>query len=125
MSIYGETLLTKYFSNKVSKEAYLQACKWLAKNVYSKPDLSKYVTVKIEKVKSKKQESTFKITLFVVIDEKEVNESYCKKCKHLYTLLYSIDKPKCDECKLQAYKRNLLNQIENLFDFCKEVVNED
>lgn len=125
MSIHGETLFTKCFTNKVSKEAYLQACKWLAKNVYSKPDISKYITVKIEKVKNKKQESTFKISLFVVIDENEVFESYCKKCKHLHTLLYSVDKPKCDECKLKAYKRNLSGQIENLFDFCKEAIVED
>lgn len=125
MSIYGESLLTKTFTDHVSKKAYLKACKWLAQNVFSKPDLAKYITVKIEKVENKKQESGFKISLFVVIDENEVRESYCKKCKNLHTILYSVDKPKCDECKLNAYKKNILGQIDGLFDFVKEVVDDE
>ena len=119
---YSELLYEKKFSNKISKEAYLTACKWLAKNVYSKVELSKYITVQIIKEEQKKKQlPTFTVKLFITIDEKEIKDSYCEKCKQLHTIFYSIDAPDCNICKMNGYRKQLSNNVGNMVKFWKEV----
>ena len=113
---YSEFLYERKFMNKVSKQAYLDACKWLAVNVFSKPDLSKYITVQI--VKEKK--NIFNVKLFMTIDEREIKTNYCLRCQQLHNLFYSIEKVDCNTCKLHAYRNELHNQIKNMVDFWKE-----
>lgn len=112
---YSEFLYERKFMNKVSKQAYLDACKWLAVNVFSKPDLSKYITVQI--VKEKK--NIFNVKLFMTIDEREVKTNYCLRCQQLHSLFYSIEKIDCNTCKLHAYRNELHNQVKNMVDFWK------
>ena len=125
---YSEFVFEKEFTNEISKKAYLEACKWLAQNVYSKPDLSKYLIVQIlketRKIK-KKQMYIFKVRLFVSINENEVSEECCKKCKQLYTIFYCIDKPDCRTCKMNSYKRTLENNIKNLKETLENKFNEE
>lgn len=123
MSNYSEKIYEISFSNKVSKDAYLEACKWLALNVYGTP-LAQWITVKITKFKKKKGDPTFVVELFATINEEEVKNSFCKKCKQMYTIFYSIDKPRCEECKAFLYRKELKDQIEFIHDKCKEVLNE-
>ena len=112
---YSEFLYERKFMNKVSKQAYLDACKWLAVNVFSKPDLSKYITVQI--VKEKK--NIFNVKLFMTIDEREIKTNYCLRCQQLHNLFYSIEKVDCNTCKLHAYRNELHNQVKNMVDFWK------
>lgn len=121
-SRYSELLYEKTFKDEVSKDAYLKVCKWLAKNVYSKVELSQYITVQIikEQVK-KKQLPTFTVKLFITVDEKEIKDSYCDKCKHLHTIFYSIDSPDCNTCKLNGYRKQLNGNVKNMINFWKEV----
>lgn len=114
-SKYSEFLCERRFINKVSKQAYLDACKWLAVNVYSKPDLSKFITVQVEKEGKK----TFIVRLFMTVDEKEISDNHCQKCKHLHTIFYSIEKPDCSKCKMRVYKKCLHDNVKNMVDFWK------
>lgn len=120
MNVYSEKFYEIKFSDKVSKTAYLEACKWLAQNVYSKP-ISEYITVKITKEVVKKN-ITFKVELYASINENEVKEDFCKKCKQMHTIFYCIEKPECDKCKAYVYKKKLYDRIKGIKEFCEEVV---
>ena len=118
-SFYSEFLYEISFSDKVSKQAYLRACKWLAQNVYGKDEFSDYVTVKIIKDKKRKL-PTFTVKLFITINEKEMCEDYCGKCKQLHTIFYSVDKSDCTACKLNGYRSKLHDNIKSLVEFWRE-----
>lgn len=117
MVTYSKLLYEKSFSDKVSKKAYLKACKWLAQNVYSKVGLTKYITVQIVKEfenKKKKTLPTFNVKLFMTINEDEERKSFCQKCQQMHTIFYSIDKPDCKTCKMRAYNDKLYTNVNNL-----------
>lgn len=106
-------IFSKTFKNKISKEAYMSCMKWLAIHVFSKEEISKNVSIKIEKEKSKIP--TFKIRIFVDIDQENINGRFCDKCKHLYATFYQVEKMNCLECKVNAY-------IKNSDSYCKGIV---
>ena len=106
-------IFSKTFKNKISKNAYMDCVKWLAINVFSKDEISKNVSVKIEKQKTKIP--TFKLTLYVDIDQNNIEGRFCEKCKHLYATFYQVEKMNCLECKVNAY-------IKNSDSYCKGIV---
>lgn len=119
MSLYSEKVYEKSFKGYNSKETYLNVCKWLAKNVYSKQGMSEYITVNVEKktgVVKGKDVCKFIVTIYASIDEKEISVEYCEKCKTLYTVLYCMDKPKCEECKKNVYKKELSKRLQLIKD---------
>lgn len=98
-------IFSKIFKNKKSsKDAYMDCVKWLAINVFSKEEISKNVSVKIEKEKSKIP--AFRLTLYVDIDQNNIKGRFCDKCKHLYATFYQVEKMNCLECKINAYMKN-------------------
>ena len=106
-------IFSKTFKNKISKEAYMSCMKWLAIHVFSKEEISKNVSVKIEKVKAKIP--TFKLTIFVNVDSDNIKGRFCEKCKSVYTTFYQVEKMNCLECKANAY-------IKNRDSYCKGIV---
>jgi hypothetical protein len=123
---YSEIFYKKTFKNKISKQAYLEACKWLALNVYSKVELSKLITVNILKQSVKKgQLPAFVVTLYVNYDEDEDLKEYCHKCRQLHSLLYSIDKPNCELCKLSAFCKVKHEHLALLKQTVKEIVADE
>lgn len=123
MSVYSEKVYEKEFTDKVSKTAYLDACKWLASHVYKNPKLSNYITVKIVK-EEKKGKFTFKVIIYASIDEKEVKEEFCNKCKQLHTIFFCVEKQNCSECKMFGYKKHLESKVSNVKNFIQEVLEE-
>lgn len=117
---YSEKFFEICFSDKISKQAYLKACKWLAVNVYGKAELSKYASVSINKLTDCSL-PTFKVELFITMDEYDMQFEYCKKCKSLHNLMYCVDKPNCETCKLNGYRQFMHNQTESLVKFWKEI----
>lgn len=121
---YAEKFYEISFSDKISKQAYLKACKWLAVKVYGKEELSKYVSVKIRKMQDT-QLPTFKVMLYITVSEKDQKNGYCDKCKSLHTVMYSVDKPECQLCKVEGYRKTLNNSIKNLVEFWKGMFESD
>lgn len=116
----------KEFSNVVSKNAYLEACKWLAKHVYGKPGINDFISVKIEKQNNKKSKKyVFKVIIYVITDAKELKDEFCKKCKMLHTTFYCVDKINCEECKMFAYQNNVEDNLKRIANFVKETLEED
>lgn len=114
---YSERFYEISFSDKISKQAYLNACKWLAQKVYSKEELTKYVAVQIEKEKESKL-PTFNVKLYITISESELKIEYCKKCKSLHSLI-SVGSPDCNTCRMSGYRQYENSSIKNLVDFWK------
>lgn len=123
---FMEKVFEKEFSDVVSKNAYLEACKWLAKNVYGKEGLNDYISVKIEKQKAKKNKKyVFKVVIYTIVDANELKEEFCKKCKMLHTTFYCVDKINCEECKMFAYHNNVENNLKGISKFVRETLEEN
>lgn len=98
---YSEKFFTKKFSDERSKDAYLKACKWLAKYVLSKESMQSNVEFSIEKIDS----STFQLNLYVVLSEDELRQRHCQICKDTHSSFYISEQTNCEWCKLKAYHR--------------------
>ena len=118
ISKYSEKFFELDFSHKISKQAYLNACKWLAVKVYGKEELSKYVTVQIVKQTDRKL-PTFTVSLYITVAEKDLKIDYCNKCKNLHSLM-SVGSPDCNTCKMQGYRNYLSSNTKNLVEFWRE-----
>lgn len=123
MAMFCEKVFQKEFEHEVSKQAYLNACKWLAMNVYNNVELAKNLVVAINK-KEQSELPTFVITVYVHIDEKEQREAHCKKCKMLHTIFYSVSGADCSECKANAYYKRLEECLSGIISFYTTVFEE-
>ena len=119
-SICSYKIFSKIFKNKISKKAYLEAVKWLAINVYSKPEISENISVKIEKKKA----NIFEVSLFVDIKFDKIKGEYCDRCKHIYNTFYQVDKMNCDECKLNGYIKTNEKYAKGIVEFYKKIFEE-
>ena len=123
VSQYTEFIGEKEFFDIEPKKAYLNACKWLATNVYSKPDYSKHICVEILKVQNKKGTKVkFIVKLYCMIDESEQKRNYCLKCREMANILYSVNSPKCEECRMYGYRSRLQNEMVNMKKILKDEV---
>lgn len=123
MAMYCKQAFQKTFEDEVSKKAYLKACKWLAQNIYSNVELSKDVLVNILKEKNV-QLPAFTVTVYMKSDAEEIYKDFCKKCKQLHTIFYSVNGPSCNDCKAKAYRAALEKDISCKANFLKEVLED-
>lgn len=122
MSVHCKQVFTKTFEHEVSKQAYLNACKWLAQNIYGNVELARHVTVSIEKGTS--QSPAFTVVVYAKENEEELRKSFCKHCHMLHTTFFSIDGMNCGECKAGSYFKQLDKQVNSKADFIKEVLED-
>lgn len=121
MYLHCKRLFQKTFSHEVSKQAYMNACKWLAVNIYSNVELSKHIVVGIEK-KEAEQLPAFVISVYVKEDEGAQRASFCQHCKMLHTIFYSVDGMRCDECKANAFFKKVDKLVDSKAVFVKEIM---
>lgn len=119
----SQKVFEKEFKNKESKKAYLNCCKWLAIHVFSKEELSKNLSIQI----NKKNDKTFLLEIYFTIEEEKLKKDFCSTCQRLYATFYHSEKLNCEECKMRAYhKRNeqytkgLVNIYEKIFKEIEE-----
>ena len=116
-------IIQKTFKNKVSKTAYMEATKWLAIHVYGKEELSKNISVKIQKDKKSKV-PTFIVTLFVDASEGELQTRFCDQCKQIYSSFYQVEKLNCYECKVHAKHKMDNEYCKGLVEIYKKIFEE-
>ena len=116
-------IIQKTFKNKVSKTAYMEATKWLAIHVYGKDELSKNISVKIQKDKKTKI-PTFIVTLFMDVDEDELQTKFCDQCKQIYSSFYQVEKMNCSECKIHAKHKMDNKYCKGLVEIYKKIFEE-
>lgn len=131
LSNYSVKILDKEFEGDVSKEVYLDACKWLAKNVYSSPSYSENISVQIVKSnkeveklvrhkktgkieKTKQTRTVFTVSLYCVRNLDNALDEHCKNCRHLHNLFFQLNDMHCEECKVTALKRKLETELVGL-----------
>lgn len=128
---YSVKILDKQFEGDVSKEVYLQACKWLAVNVYNSPSYSENISVQIKKstkeiekpvrqsktgkiVKEVQTRTVFTVSLYCVRSLKDVIAENCRSCKQLHTIFYMTGNCHCDECKVTVLQKKLEHDVNGL-----------
>lgn len=125
-SLYSELIYEKQFIGIDEDKTYLEVCRWLKENVYTNPSILNNITVKLERFTSKKNKRIkFTVKIFCSSDETEQRRKYCSDCQTLSSILYSVDGPKCETCKMCGYKKRLEGNIVNMKKFLKEVIEEN
>lgn len=93
------------FSDEISKQAYLKACKWLAENVVSKVEIGETFW-KITKVEDASL-PTFKLELYALIDTEDNIKAFCERCKEFHRVFYVNQQFNCNSCNLMAFKNQM------------------
>ena len=102
-----EKVKEQVFEARKTKEAYLEACKWVASNVIALNN-SKNLGYKIEKHETKGNLKAVKLTVYVQIEEQEVYDKNCNVCRECSNLFYlKENKNLCDGCKINPYRERL------------------
>ncbi len=120
---YSVKIGEKKFKKPVSKDAYLAATIWLAKNVYGRESYSKCVSVQITKDEPVEEDGEmlygFTVSLFFNESFDEMKNSHCNACKQASNLFLSSN-PNCQECKFNAFMRKAEYETETMVNNLKE-----
>lgn len=94
----------KLFTGETSKDAYLNACKWVAKHVVSKVEIGETFW-KTEKIEA--DLPTFKLELHAMLDAEESTKGFCDKCQEFHRSFYINQQFNCDKCNYTAFKKQV------------------
>lgn len=114
---YTKEVYSKEFTDAVSKQAYLKACKWLAQNVYVSPSYSESIVVKIKKKDKRETKDgdlfVFEVVLYYSTNLVNAKDRFCNNCKQMHQTFYS-NSPQCSECKLKVFFKKIENEVEGI-----------
>lgn len=121
---YSVKIFEKSFEDEVSKTAYLNACKWLAVNVYGSEGYSEYITVRIRKQKQKKSDLTkFLVELFYTVDFESEKQVFCNNCKLTVNSFFGNTNP-CPTCRLLPFLKKLAHDTESITENLQKTFKE-
>lgn len=108
------------FSDEKPKEAYLQACKWVANNIMNGKVEVKDISWKINRVEDQYDLPTFRLELYTALNESDFVSDFCKRCKEFHKSFYINQEYNCDSCKMQGYRKQIKQRTEIKRQFAKE-----
>jgi uncharacterized paraquat-inducible protein A len=111
----------KEFTDEDSKQAYLNACKWVAQNIISKVEISDTMW-KIEK-KPKASYPTFQLELYCMLNDTEGEKGFCTRCKELHCSFFVNEEYNCNRCNMKAYLRQAEDKLRIKKQYRKELLN--
>ena len=117
--LYSKKFYSKKFSDEVSKNAYLKACKWLAKYVLSKKEFEN-VQFKIKKLKNDDGLYVFELSLYAALSEEELRERHCSICRETHSSFFISEETNCNWCKVGAYQRRTDDMISSKTQYYKD-----
>lgn len=107
------------FSSEVSsKDAYLKVCKWMANNIISKVEAGT-TTFNIERL-SDTDLPTFRLELFAMLEEDNIEEDFCNICREFHCSFYIKDKHDCNNCNMKAFNTRCKDKLQIQSNFRKE-----
>lgn len=124
--IVGEKLIERTFIGKDGKDAYLKACKWFSTAVISVNN-SKNIVHSIEKIKTNGDYgcNKVKVTVYVITDETEMLNKHCEICKEVTGSFFMSDnKYKCYSCKIEPYRKRIMEKLKLIKGGLKIKINE-
>lgn len=100
------------FSGEGSKTTYLEACKWVAKNVISKEvEIGGDTFWRIKKVKDADL-PTFRLELYAMLDSEESTKGFCNRCQEFHKAFYLNQQYNCDACNYTAFKKQMEQKLQ-------------
>lgn len=115
-------LMRKYYKKRFvgssTKEAYLNACKWVASNVIRIDELARNTSIKYIKEEADEQLPTITVILYAIVNEDEIRERHCKLCKETHSLFFINENCNCSWCNTSAYGRRCDDFLKKKVDFC-------
>ena len=118
----SEKIMEETFVGRTTKDAYLNACKWISTNIIAKNN-SKNITYKIEKVKTEDLRTKVKVTVYVTIDEGEIQERHCNICEETNSLFYmSKQKHRCESCNMIPYRKRMIEKLSLIKESVKGII---
>jgi hypothetical protein len=125
MADYSKRILSKIFKDKNSKNCYLQVCRWVANNIVSDDNISKFCSYTIVK-KYNEQMGVYEYTLevYAKISQAEVKNHHCQICKETHGLFFMSEETNCNWCKVAAFDRRINDEIKKKQIYIKEKMTE-
>ena len=87
-----------------AKDNYLQAMKWLGKNVIGKIDDVTFEIIKGEN-------GAIELTIYAVLDDAKLNQQRCKSCKEFHQSFFITSKNDCDRCYQKAFRADVKSTL--------------
>ena len=106
------------FTSTSTKEAYLDACKWVAKNVVAKEVEIGETFWHITKLDA--DSPTVRLELHALIDVDSSHTSFCAKCKEFHSLFYLNQQFNCDTCTHATFKQLMESKLKVKQHYRKE-----
>ena len=114
---------TKYFDIKfeaeTAKEAYLKACKWVAKHIISDEGLKDSV-YKFIKVRESPGYAEIRLEVFCALDDKDVQGRFCAVCKEFHSAFYVNFNYDCNRCNMITFRKRLQEALSIKKDFKRQ-----
>ena len=112
---YSEEFMSKKFTGKNMKDAYMKAVKWYATNVLANDELHG-ITVEYEK---DKQSPTITAHLYATMEEEEVFEAHCNICKEFRSSFFINSDSDCSKCTAKGYHNRCKERIKPKVNWCR------
>lgn len=113
-----DKFFVKEFKSEEPKEAYLKACKWIAKHITSKVEVED-VLVKIIKVQDA-DFPTYKVELYAELHDGEYKSSFCGFCQQFHKSFYINHNYNCDKCNMMSYREGMERKLRIKSKYKKE-----
>ena len=118
----AEPFFSKTFIENTSKEAYLKACKWVAKNIVSN---NNYETKDLKdtfwKVEEEKQ-GEMKLTIYCLLDFSEKEKKFCELCQSYHKRFYHNEDRDCSRCNHKAFKSRIYEDLRIKRSYRREIL---
>jgi hypothetical protein len=110
------------FTADTRKQAYLEACKWVALHVMDKDEIGGHTQWHMTFDKEA-DSPTVILELFAIIDSNDAGQSFCKACKEFHKSFYINQQFNCDKCNYRAFKRRIAEKSAIKQAYRKENIN--
>lgn len=125
---YIKKFYERRFRAQDSKEAYLKACKFIAKNIISKGskvEVSK-VTWNIAMVNETEEDlPTFQLSLYYKFDDTEFMNQTCNSCKEFHKSFFINENFNCSRCNKVGYEKNVNQKLMVGAEYLKKMLDDE
>ena len=127
--LYIHEIYKKQFKAESAKDAYLKACKFVAKTVIS--DKSKVEASKLVwDVTNTTDETgeglpTYLLTLYYKFDDTLFKEQSCKACKEFHRSFFVNQDFNCSRCNKIGYEQNIRKKLSIGGEYIKEKLEDE
>lgn len=102
------------FTNESKKEAYLECCMWVARNIIGKIKVEMGEIMQSVTIKKDADLPTFILELYSTVNDEEQIKDFCNVCKEFHTCFYMNQQFNCDACNVTSYRTKMNDKLKIL-----------